>query len=91
MIPTADDALSSEDLRKAVLVLLKPPALHYARRLRTKLDADPHCFDGREEELIADLAKLLSSAGIYWDETIIRNNVTRLVREIIVALRSVEK
>lgn len=83
--------VSSEDFGKAVLALLKKPALDFSRDLKKQLDSDPKHLEHQEIEIVQEIKQFLDGGGVYWDEKIIQTNLRQLVKEVMVGLRSIER
>jgi len=77
--------------QKAVITLLKPPALDYIRKLRRELDHDPDHLNSHRHTIGPKVQEFLASAGIYWDQKVLEGEFLQIVSQAIIQLKSVEK
>lgn len=83
--------MEPKEYDSAVIALLKQPALKFSRELRRELDKDPEYANKHKPELIPQIDRFLDGAGIHWRKDVIEDNVGKLVRDLAVRLRSIEK
>ncbi len=75
---------------RAVLALLKPPALSYIRDLRRTIEEDPNFLTFHDRSVSLKIQDLLSKQGIYWDDEIFEKQFLRVVTEAITRLKKTE-
>ena len=83
--------ISTQRDEKAVLALLKSPALSYTRELRQAIDKDPNFLAFHNSTISLKIQELLSKQGIYWDQEVCEKQFTRVVIEAVTRLRGIEK
>lgn len=91
---TAEGAFGSAHIEpdeKAVMALLKPPALSYIRELRKTIDRDPNFLTFHDRSVSLKVQNFLSRQGIYWDEEIFERQFLKVVMEAVTRLKSFEK
>ena len=91
---TADSGLGLSRIapdEKAVIALLKPPALSYMRELRQTIDKDPNFLMFHNQSVGLKVQNLLSKQGIFWDQGVFEKQFTKVVMEAVIRLRSFEK
>lgn len=91
---TAEGAFGSgrvEPDEKAVIALLKPPALSYTRELRHAIDKDPNYLVFHEQSVGLKVHNLLSKQGIFWDQDLFERQFPKVVMEAVIKLRGIEK
>ena len=76
---------------KAVMALLKPPALSYTRELRRSLDKDPNFLAFHDQSIGLKVQNLLTQQGIFWDQEVFEKEFMRVVMEAVVRLKGIEK
>jgi len=91
VVSMSGEGVPLESFGKALNALLKQPALEFSRKLRSSLDENPEYLKRHEAEIFLQVQRLLSDAGIYWDEKVLRERLPSLVREIVSSLRAIEK
>ncbi len=75
---------------RAVLALLKPPALSYIRDLRRTIEEDPNFLTFHDRSVSLKIQDLLSKQGIYWDDEIFEKQFLKVVTEAITRLKKTE-
>jgi hypothetical protein len=55
---------------QAILVLLKPPALRYLRKLKELLDCDPHYLESHHDDVGNIIIGFLAGSGFQWHRDI---------------------
>ena len=68
---------------RAVLALLKPPAVSYIRDLRKTIDEDPNFLTFHDRSVSLKIQDLLSKQGIYWDDEIFEKQFLKVVKAAI--------
>ncbi len=76
---------------RAVLAMLKPPALSYTRELRQAIDEDPNFLAFHDQSIGLKVQKFLSKEGIFWDEEVYEREVMKVVTEAVTRVRSLDK
>lgn len=76
---------------RAVMALLKQPALSYIRDLRKTIDEDPNFLTFHDRSVGLKVQNLLSKQGIFWDDEVFERQFMKVVMEAVARLRSVEK
>ncbi len=76
---------------KAVLSLLRLPALSYLREIRKEIDADPRFLAFHSQSVGLRIQYLLSKDGIFWDQDVFEKRFTKVVMEAVARLRDAEK
>ncbi len=76
---------------RAVMALLKPPALSYIRDLRRTMDEDPNFLTFHDRSVSLKIQDLLSREGIYWDDEIFQKQFLKVVKEAIDRLKKAEQ
>lgn len=76
---------------RAVMALLKQPALSYIRDLRHTIDDDPNFLTFHDRSVSLKIQNFLSKQGIFWDDEVFERQFLRVVMEAVTRLRSFEK
>lgn len=83
--------LGPQAFENAVMSLVKKPGLSYMRDLRKNLDDHPDYLEKHKADVMPQIDHWLSKAGIYWDAKVLETNWEKVVRDVVVRLRSIEK
>jgi hypothetical protein len=83
--------VSSEGLEKAMGVLFRRPALEFSRKLRANLDKDPEYLTSHKTDVFPVIQHILSEAGAPLDEKTLDEQMSYVIREVVVRLRTIEK
>ena len=75
---------------RAVLALLKPPAISYLRDLRRTIDEDPNFLTFHDRSVSLKIQNLLSRQGIFWDDEIFEKQFLKIVTEAIARLKKTD-
>jgi hypothetical protein len=76
---------------RAVMALLKQPALSYIRDLRRTIDQDPNFLTFHDRSVSLKIQNFLSKQGIFWDDEVFERQFLKVVMEAVTRLRSFEK
>lgn len=71
---------------KAVLLLLKPPALRYVQRLKESLDRDPHYLESHHEDVGNIIIGFLAGSGFQWHRDIFDREWPDILRQALTRL-----
>ncbi len=75
---------------RAVLALLKPPALSYTRDLRYSVEQDADFLASNERSVRPRILRYLAVQGIFWDEEIFNRQYKEIVMKAIAGLKKSE-
>ncbi len=76
---------------RAVMALLRQPALSYIRDLRKTIDQDPNFLTFHDRSVSLKVQTFLSKQGIFWDDEVFERQFLKIVMEAVTRLRSFEK
>ena len=75
---------------KAVIALLKAPALSYTRELRQAIDKDPNFLAFHDQSIGLIVQNLLSKQGIFWDQEVFEKEYMTVVNEAVIRVRCLD-
>ncbi len=76
---------------RAVVALLKQPALSYIRDLRRTMDEDPNFLTFHDRSVSLKIQNFLSKQGIFWDDEVFERQFMKVVMEALSRIRNFEK
>jgi hypothetical protein len=76
---------------KAVLFLLKPPAIRYVRRLKKSLERDPGYLEAHQKDVGNIIIGFLAGSGFQWHRKIFEREWLELLREALSRLPSARR
>ena len=71
---------------KAILSLLKPPAVRYVQRLKEFLDRDPHYLESHHEDVGNIIIGFLAGSGFHWHRDIFDREWPDILRQSLARL-----
>lgn len=71
---------------KAVLSLLKPPAVRYVRRLKESLDRDPQYLESHHKDVGNIIIGFLAGSGFQWHRDIFDREWPEILRQALTRL-----
>ncbi len=66
---------------KAILSLLKPPAVRYVRRLKESIDRDPHYLESHYKDVGNIIIGFLAGSGFQWHRAIFDREWSEILRQ----------
>jgi len=81
----------SEPDERAVIALLKQPALSYIRDLQQTIDQDPNFLAFHDRSVSLKIQNLLSRQGIFWDTDVFEDQFPLLVTEAVARVKRLER
>ena len=72
--------------QKAVLTLLKPPAVRYLRRLQESLAGDPGYLQAHRQDIGNIVIGFLTGAGFHWHREIFEREWPEILEEALARL-----
>lgn len=74
--------------QKAVLTLLKPPAIRYVRTLKKSLERDPGYLESHRVDVGNIITGFLAGAGFHWHKKIFERDWPEILQEALARLSS---
>jgi hypothetical protein len=71
---------------QAILVLLKPPALQYLKKLKESVDRDPHYLESHHSDVGNIIIGFLTGSGFHWHRDIFDREWPEILKQALARL-----